>query len=545
MASGYFQRLQEESRKFYQKLSRNQKWLLGGTAVLGLALLIVIAVWARQPQWSTLYAHLDSKDAGKIVNYLKDNDIPYQIKTRTLGSTIEVPADQVHELRLQMAAQDMPNEGGVVGFELFDKDNKMGMTNRVFDVNYQRALAGELARTIMQLDAVEKARVHLAIPHKQIFSQLDEPPTASVTLRLKPLAQLDEAQIKGISKLVAGSVPGLEQKHVTITDTAGNLLFDGSDQSPEEELAKLNQEQLKYQQRIEQEIRQNVERILGRVVGPGRVNVQVKASLDFDKEESVSKSYRPNDNQSSEDIRALRSEQQTSESGKGSEPVVGGKPGAETNIPGYTEKSTDNSNAQYNRKDIIRNYEVPEVKTTRVKDPGQITRLTLSVALDSQSPAINAPEGLDSNDPLVQNLRNLAIAAAGLDLKRGDTIAIYALPFDNTQLNQDRKAMEGDPQSLLLRSLLYGLGGLGVLFILFLLWLLLRRRQRESVEGENLEEGGFLPHEQEFPILEAPQDPEYLEAAARRAQAVKSLTEMAREDPSQVARLLKIWMQES
>ena len=542
MASGYFQRLQEESRKFYQKLSRTQKWVLGSLIFFGLVALVLIGFWARQPQWSPLYADLSVKDAGQIVAYLKENDIPYKVQTIKDGSLIEVPSEKVHELRLQMAALDMPLEGGVMGFEIFDKDGNMSMTNRVFDVNYQRALAGELARTIMEIDAVEKARVHLAIPPKQIFTEMQEPPTASVTLKMAAMSNLSERQIKGISKLVAGSVSGLDQEHVTIADTSGNLLFDGEGNSGSEQLANLNRDQLQYQKSVENEIRHNVERILGRVVGAGRVNVQVRARLDFDQEESVSKSFQANDNNNNDDVRVLRSEKEISETGQGTEPVSGGVPGAESNLPGYREQTSSN-NASYARKDTTRNYEVPEVETKRVKDPGQITRLTLSVAVDSQSPAINAPEGLDSNDPLVQNMRNLAVGAAGLDLQRGDTIAIYALPFEGGLNDQVPEQSEAKATWVLI--LLYSLAGLGLLLLLFLLWYFVRKRNRQAVEGENLDSSGFLPSEENFPSLESPEDPEFLEASSRRARAVNSLTEMAQDNPAQVARLLKVWMQES
>ncbi|PKL74687.1 MAG: flagellar M-ring protein FliF, partial [Candidatus Melainabacteria bacterium HGW-Melainabacteria-1] len=294
MASGYFQRLRDEGRTFYLKLTRPQKWILGGASAAALTAVVVATIWLQQPNWSTLYADLSSKDAGQMVAWLKENKIPYQLNAQGQGAAVQVPADRVHDVRLQMAAQDLPREGGVVGFELFDQD-KIGMTNRVFDMNYQRALAGELSRTIMQMDGVERARVHLAIPKKQIFTDLQEASTASINLKLSPLTQLNETQVKGIAKLVAGSVPGLEQKNVTITDGEGNLLFDAEMADGKAQAALLNQEQLNLQKQVEAEIRGNVEQMLSRVVGRGRVNVQVKALLDFDREESVSKSFSPND----------------------------------------------------------------------------------------------------------------------------------------------------------------------------------------------------------------------------------------------------------
>lgn len=544
MASNYFQKLREESQAWYQRLERNQKWLVAGGSALALGLVVAAAVWLQQPNWGVLYTHLAPKDAGQIAAYLKENNIPYQVQEQGGSSTIQVPAAQVSDLRLQMANQDLLPQGGLKGFELFDQD-KIGMTNRVFDLNYQRALAGELSRTIMEVEGVERARVHLAIPRKQIFTDLQEPATASVNLKLKPLAQLSETQIKGISKLVAGSVPGLQQKYVTITDGEGNLLFDAESQDQDQKTALLNQEQLKLQKQIESEIRTKVETMLTRMVGPEHVTVQVKALLDFDTEESVSKSYRPNDDpQSPENLRALRSEKVTREKGQGTEAVAGGVPGVEANLPGYRQEN-GNNRAAYDREDTTRNYEVPETQVTRVKDIGQIKRLSLSVAIDSQSPAINAPDGLDSNDPLIVNLRNLAEKAAGLDSKRGDTIAIYAMPFDNSELTRRQQA-EAQADQLDLWTKILGLGLIGLVIVLVLLaailfWL----RRRRKVEAEALEnQQAYFLAEDQLPALEAASDPEMQEASVRRQATVRSLSELAKDDPARMARLLRVWMQE-
>lgn len=546
MAFTYFRRLQDEGQKFYQGLSSRQKWLFGGLGLLLLGLLVTVAIWLQTPNWQTLYTGLSSKDAAQIVSYLKESNVAYQLQNSPDGTTVQVPARQVHDLRLDLAAQDVPREGGVMGFELFDQDNQMGMTNRVFDLNYQRALSGELARTIMELDAVEKARVHLAIPPKQIFSQLQDPPTASVTLKLTPRGNLSETQIKGISKLVAGSVPGLEQKNVTIADSSGNLLFDAEMADGADNLAQLNRQQLELQTTIEKEIRQKVERIIGRVVGVGHVNAQVRAQLDFDREESVSKTYQPNDNPNDpKNTRVLRSEKQVTETGKGTEAVPGGPPGVTPNTtPRYPEQGTA-ADAEYTRNDTTRNFEVPETQTTRIKDPGQVKRLTLSVAIDSQSPAIDAPEGLDSDDPMLQNLRNLAMTAAGLDPQRGDTIAIYAMPFEHSELEQQQKAMaQAEQWDYWLRAVVIGLSVLAVLVFLFFLIRALSRRQPYEPADEMAQEKMF-PTPDDYPVLEAAHSPEYTEAAARRAQAVRGLTEIAREDPAYVARLLRVWIQDN
>lgn len=545
MAGNFVQRLQGESQKLLQSLSLTQKLLFGSLTAATLAALVAVALWAQQPSWATLYAGLNDKDAGAIVEQLKEARTPYELQSFKGGTAVRVPADSVHDLRLQMAAQGLPREGGVVGFELFDKDT-MGLTSNLFDLNYQRALEGELSRTIMQLEGVERARVHLAIPKKQIFSELAEDATAAITLRLKPNMTLAPEQVQGIAKMVAGSVPGLDPKNVTITDSLGNVLSDAemlASQNPAP--GKFTDQQLTYQRTLEKQIRQDVERMLGRVVGRENVNVQVKVDPDFNLEETVSKTYTPNANQTVQDIKALRSERVTRETGAGKVPTPGGVPGVTTNMPSYQQTPVDNTNSNFNHEDVVRNYEVPEVQTKTVKTPGSIRRMTLSVAINSLAPAIDAgPDGLEADDPKLQNLRDLAITAAGVDLTRGDKVAVHTVLFDDTALKAEAAALNKAEQSDLIRSLaLYGLLALAVVVLGVLIYLAFGRR-RELEPEEDLDTH-FLPEpEPERTMEDSPMLQELQEAASQRAVAVKSLSQMAKEDPAQMARLLRAWMTE-
>jgi flagellar M-ring protein FliF len=545
MAGNFVQRLQGESQKLLQSLSLTQKLLFGSLTAATLAALVAVAIWAQQPSWATLYAGLNDKDAGAIVEQLKESRTPYELQAFKGGTAVRVPADSVHDLRLQMASQGLPREGGVVGFELFDKDT-MGLTSNLFDLNYQRALEGELSRTIMQVESVERARVHLAIPKKQIFSELAEDATASITLRLKPNMALAPEQVQGIAKMVAGSVPGLDPKNVTITDSLGNVLSDAdllAAQNPAP--GKFTDQQLAYQRTLEKQIRQDVERMLGRVVGRENVNVQVKVEPDFNLEETVSKSYTPNANQTAQDIKALRSERVTREAGAGKVPTPGGVPGVSTNMPSYQQIPVDNANSNFNHEDVVRNYEVPEVQTKTVKTPGSIRRMTLSVAINSVAPAIDAgPDGLEADDPKLQNLRDLAITAAGVDLTRGDKVAVHTVLFDDTALKAEAAALNKAEQSDLVRSLaLYGLLALAVVVLGGLIYLAFGRRR--EIEPEEELDTHFLPEpEPERTMEDSPMLQELQEAASQRAVAVKSLSQMAKEDPAQMARLLRAWMTE-
>jgi flagellar M-ring protein FliF len=548
MAANYFQRLRSDSTKFLSQLSLSQKIGLGTVSVISIIALIALFMWAQQPNWSILYAELGSKDASLMVDLIKEKQIPYQLRSQTHGTQIMVPSQFVHDLRLEMAGQDLPKEGGVVGFELFDKDT-MGITSNMFDLNYQRALAGELARTIMQIEGVERARVHLAIPKKQLFTQLEEPPTASVTLKLKPDSTLNLEQFKGISKLVANSVPGLQQKNVSVTDTQGNLLFDSDTLDAENgaEATKVNGQRLEYQRTLEKRIRQDVEKILIPVVGLGNVTVQAKADLDFDKQETVSKSYTSTTGNKPDAVQAVRSEKESTETGQGTQTAPGGAPGVSSNIPTYQETSGE-SDSNYARKEVVRNYEVPEVQTKVIKSSGQLKRLTLSVAINSLAPALSGETGtVRPDDPIMRNLRELAVAAAGINTDRGDTIALHAVPFDDSGTREEQDALEkAASRDLIQNMLVSGVAGLGILALLTAVYLAFGRR-RPPTEGEllDMEARSLGTGQTEAPALDEEEEPLGLEPGGRKNQAVKGLTQMTIDDSARVARLLRLLMSEN
>ncbi|HEX8947584.1 MAG TPA: flagellar basal-body MS-ring/collar protein FliF, partial [Dissulfurispiraceae bacterium] len=195
-----------------------KKVALASVVVLSVALMAGIMAWSNRVDYQVLYSNLTQEDAGQVVNKLKEMKIPFNVD----GNAIYVPSSKVYELRLELAAQGIP-QGGGVGFEIFDK-TQIGVTEFVQRLNYTRALQGELARTIRQLSEVDQARVHIAIPEKTIFTDKEEKPTASVVLKLKAGRVLSQGQIGGIVHLVSSSVEGLLPRNVTIIDNMGNML---------------------------------------------------------------------------------------------------------------------------------------------------------------------------------------------------------------------------------------------------------------------------------------------------------------------------------
>ena len=531
MATNFFQKIQSEGQRFWQSLSRTQKIILGTLAGAALAAIIFIGVWAQNPEWTPLYSKLDTKDAGDIVNKIKETKIPYQLSEN--GTTILVPAKNVHDLRLQLASEGLPKHGQI-GFELFDKQT-FGMTDFMQKLNYQRALQGELERTISQIAGVEQARVHLVIPSPELFTEKEKETTASVVLKLKPEVQLTEQNVRSVSHLVSSSVEGLKEENITITDTNGAILFDKEMLSKTSEKAKLklNTDQLDLQKTVEDKIKYNVQSMLDKIVGSGNSVARVSADLDFDQEEIKSETYTPNADQT--DTKSVRSERSVEEAGQGKNINPGGVPGVTPNIPSYQE-TVGEGQTSFSRKDTTKNYEVPKTITSHVKSPGKIKRLSVSVAVNNVDP---------SNTQMLDDLRKMVIAAAGIDLARGDNVSVTGYSFDTTATERNAAAMDAQQK----QQFYLQLGGIilaavALLALLASLRMAFGRKVPELPPPEPVPE--LLPpldEESPYQLLEPEDLLELTEARNRREVAVKSLTQLAKDDPANMARLLKAWIE--
>src|ERR1700682_4584101 len=305
---------------FAQRLSSLSQMRGNPRAPLIFAVALLVAVvaalimWSRAPDYRVLYSNLSDRDGGAIIAALQQANIPY--KFADAGGAILVPSDEVHEMRLRLAAQGLPKSGSV-GFELMD-NQKFGISQFAEQVNYQRALEGELEKTIASISSVREARVHLAIPKPTVFVREKELPTASVMLNLYPGRALDEGQTLAIQHMVSSSVPDMPVKNVTIVDQDGNLLTQQSVSNG------LDASQLKYVQQIERNTQGRIDAILAPLFGAGNAHSQVSADIDFSKLEQTAESYGPNANPQNTAIRS----QQSSESKDGGGASVRRVPGA-------------------------------------------------------------------------------------------------------------------------------------------------------------------------------------------------------------------------
>jgi len=291
---------------------------LGGVLVVSIILFTVLIIQVRTADQQLLYANLSANDAASITEWLKGQKVPYSLKDG--GKSIWIPADQIYQTRLDLAANGLPSGGGV-GFEIFDKQS-FALTDYVQKVNFTRALQGELARTISSLAPVESTRVHLAIPEKRLFKNQQKSATASVIVSLVAGQTLEPGQVQGIINLVAGSVTGLTPENVKVIDSNG-VVLEGFKRAEDSRL--LSTDMLAFQREIETQMQMRAEDLLEKTMGPERALVRVSANIDFSKVEKTEELYDGDDP-------VIRSEQVSSESSTSA--TNGGIPGVESNLQG-------------------------------------------------------------------------------------------------------------------------------------------------------------------------------------------------------------------
>ena len=544
------ERLQELWNRYE---SKRKYFIIGAIIVLVLAFAGISFWYGSKPDYVPLYTNLETKDAGDVVNSLKESGVPYELLEDKKGATILVPATQVHNLRLDLAAAGLPR--GNKGFELFD-DSKLGVTEFQNKVNYVQALQGELTRTIEHLGSVDKARVHIVLPEDSLYKKNEKPATASILLMLKPETSLTTPEVKGIVNLVSHSVQGLSPENITIVDEHGNILNKSDDDALEQEsaanLRTLNQ--IEMTKKVRDHIQQNVQTMLDKTLGEGNAFVRVSVELDFDDRKIDRQTFTPVVDESG----IIRSQQDISESYNGESTVPGGPAGVTGNIPGYVAEER-NANAEYERKESTRNYEVNEENQKIIASPGSIRRLTVAVLVSDQITELQR-EGL---------LRAVA-SAAGVNEERGDSISVEPLPF-NTDL-QDQRAAEARQEQLRKDRILYTEIAAMILLAALLLggFLMYRwkKRKERQAELEAQREAERLAREEEEKAIRAEEARQLAEAEAQAEQRAKdiddniipdeNLTEEERqqraekqailklinEKPAEVAMLVKTWLSE-
>lgn len=407
--------------------------LVAGIAAV-VAVMVVFWLWSQQPDYRVLFSNYSDKDGGAIVAALEKLNVPYKFSDS--GTAIMVPAAQVHQVRLKLAADGLP-KGGNIGFELLE-NQKFGVSQFVEQVNFQRGLEGELERSIQSIAAVEVARIHLAIPKPSVFVRDQQKPTASVLLNLRPGRTLDAQQVSAVVHLVASSVPNLPTTNVTVVDQNGNLL---SDTTKKMGAKNLDPEQLKYVEEIQQSIVKRVESIISPIVGAKNVRAEASAEIDFSVQEQAAETYKPNQQPDAAAVRSMQSNETKSANGE-----TAGVPGALSNQPppAATAPITTEANADANgqpasnatptntEKNLTTNYEVDKTVSYRQQPMGGVKRLNVAVVVNNM-PVVDKKTGKVSYRALTvaekTQINDLAMQAMGFNKERGDSLAIVNTPF--------------------------------------------------------------------------------------------------------------------
>jgi flagellar M-ring protein FliF len=408
------------------------KLLLIVAAAAVVAVMAVFWLWSQQPDYRVLFSNYSDKDGGSIVAALEKMNVPYKFSNS--GSAILVPASQVHQARLKLASDGLP-KGGNVGFEILE-NQKFGVSQFVEQVNFQRALEGELERSIQSISAVEMARIHLAIPKASVFVRDQQFPTASVLLNLRGGRSLDAQQVGAIVHLVASSVPNLPAASVTVVDQNGNLL---SDTSKKMGANNLDPTQLKYIDDIQQSIVKRVESIITPIVGAKNVRAEASAEIDFSSLEQAAETYKPNQKPDDATIRSLQSNEVQTSSGN----AATGVPGALSNQPPANATAPITAPAQTgatataetspinNQKNVTTNYEVDKTVRYSQQSMGGIKRLNVAVVVNNM-PVIDK-KGKTTYRPLTAaektQINDLAMQAMGFSKERGDALTVVNSSF--------------------------------------------------------------------------------------------------------------------
>lgn len=376
---------------------------------------IALMMWTNQPDFQVLFANLDTADAGRVMDKLKEKRVPFEIKQG--GSAVMVPNEMVYELRLELAGEGIP-KGKNVGFEIFDEMG-FGTTEFVQRLKYQQAIQGELARTIMGFDAVENARVHIVSAGDSLFAEDEKPATASVVLRLNGSRALNNQQLQGIINLVARAVEGLKPENITVVDMAGGLLSKGQQ---ENDVASLSKNQFEYRQKMEKDLERRIQTMLEPIIGLNKVMARVSAELDFGKVSIIEEKYDP-------DSITVRSEQRQKESSSKGDSLPTGSPDLQTQSEG------SNSGSGFAKENSIINYEINKINKQITNSVGDIKRLSAAVIIDGPYVTEKGAEGGDvkkfvpRDKKEMKNFEDIIKKAIGFNESRGDQVNVSNISF--------------------------------------------------------------------------------------------------------------------
>lgn len=514
---------------FWGGLTGPSRRLIIAAAAIFLVAVFVLMRFTGQTSYATLASSLEPRDASAITTELDTLGVPYKLTNG--GSAIEVPESSLDQARLDLAGTNVLSGGGV-GFEIFDESN-FGATDFTNRVNFVRAMEGELSRTIGRLEPVNSATVKIAMPEEELFTSEQDPTTASVVLSMRTGAELTPAQVRGVSRLVANAVPGLEADAITITDSRGNIL-EASDEDASG--AGAASQRITLERNYEQSVQQRLDGMIAAVVGPGKAVTQVDAQLDLDKVTTDEETFDP---ESSTPLQEETSNERLQSEGGGS----GAAAGAATNTPGGATYPAGGAggggDTDYTKRTTNRTNGVDRVRNQIERAEGAVTRQSIAVTVSDEVPA-----------DVVESLEQTVAAAAGIQEGR-DQLTVVRVPFaeDGTAKLEATGAAGatdaaeesgGWSQADMIKT---GAAALGVLLLAFFSWRSLRRRQSdlEKALPELLKAGPVPVAELEPP---EPTEPMHRLEGQNRSTLEAQMEDLAMRRPEDVAQLIRGWLVE-
>lgn len=533
----------------FSQLSNQKKLGLILSAAAVIALLVGALMWSQTPDYRVLYNNVSDQDGAAIITALQQMNVPYKF-SESGGGAILIPEKQVHEIRLRLAGQGLP-KGGLPGFELME-NQKFGSSQFLEQVNYQRALEGELARSVQSLSAVQSARVHLAIAKPSVFSREKQQPSVSVLLNLYPGRVLSVEQVSAIVHLMSSSVPSLPVKNVTVVDQNGNLL---STQNDGKQDSRFDAKQLEYIQELEENYIRRIEAILTPITGAVNVRAQVTADMDFSRIERAEEIYRPNNTES--EAAAIRSQKTLEATSIGSK-IDGGIPGALTNRPPEPaaapievggEKKEEGDKAPPvptdQKKESTTNYEVDKTVQHTQQSTGNIKRLSAAVV-------VNYRKKVDENgevtyEPLtaeeIKEINNLVREAMGYSEKRGDSLTVTNSLFTADTATVLDIPLWKDPDVIMLAKEI-GKQLLIAAVVLFFLLKILRPFLKSLTQPPPPPEPEKLSGEAALGQLSEQGDGTALQAIQKSVfdENLKKAKQLAVDEPAIVANVVKEWI---
>ncbi len=507
--------LMKKIKDKWNSMSKTRKIALVIIAVVTFIAVGTLLYVSLKPKYTVLFSNMDSQDSGKIIANLEGKGTKYKIE----GNSILVEKSQVDKLRMEMLSEVQITEGSQ-GFELFDKGS-IGATDEESRIMYQRALSGELERTIKGFEEVEAAKVNLVLPTNSAFVTKPTPASASVTVKLVPGNELSPEQVKAIVHLVTGSVENLDKEDVTIVSDNLKLLTEGLFDNEKGTQATSTENQIDSTKKVEKEYEKKILNVLEPIY-KDNVKVSVNAQLNFDAVKQNNVTYDPKGS-------AVVSEHIIKDNSKGTENTSGST--VDNNMTNEQDAEKDTEKAGYSEE--TRNFNNTKSEETVVKAPGQVERITTSVVVNG-----------DMDNATKNTIKNLVSDAIGFDEARGDGISVESLTFNDDYKTQAEEEINAEAKSRRIKLIALGVGAVIALILIIVVVSIIRsKRKEDDEEDEEAIEGldVVIGDETLETVADLYKDLD-LEAETEREKIMKEVKKYAEKKPEQVADIIKSWM---